>query len=239
MESLLFSQDVDPVDRYGAGVFLFQIYSRARVSDIRNLSRFEVDINGDGVTWKPEPVAPMQGLSEAPSGKEFLKVSDSGGVKLSEGRRGPLLPRLLRSGEWSERAISAPESSVWLNGLLEKGFGAVPAEGLTSRGMKATALSWTTKAGYPEPSRLILGHHSRRKKKSLCTYGRGVQAKPLRELCECLGLIKKGIFVPDATRSGMFNTLAESGQDCNEAPASSSPKPDESVPSVTIPEQSP
>ena len=46
LESLLFSQDVDPVDRYGAGVFLFQIYSRARVSDIRNLSRFEVDING-------------------------------------------------------------------------------------------------------------------------------------------------------------------------------------------------
>ena len=65
-----------------------------------------------------------------------------------------------------------------------------------------------------------------------------MQAKPLRELCECLGLIKKGIFVPDAARSGMFNKLAEAGQDWNEAPASSSPKPDESVPSVTMPEQS-
>ena len=257
LESLLFSQDVDPVDRYGAGVFLFQIYSRARVSDIRNLSRFEVETNGDGGYLEARTldhkaakrvaglgqllvlVAPIQGLSEAPWGKEFLKVSDSVGVKLSEGRRGPLLPRLLPSGEWSGRAISAPESSVWLNGLLEKGLGTAPAEGLTSHGMKATTLSWMTKAGYPESSCLILGHHSRGKKKSLCTYGRDVQAKPLRELCECLGLIKKGIFVPDATRSGMFNTLAESGQDCNEAPASSSPKPDESVPSGTMPEQSP
>ena len=117
LESLLFSQDVDPVDRYGAGVFLFQIYSRARVSDIRNLSRFEVDINGDrgyleartldhkaakrvgGLGQLLVLVAPIQGLSEAPWGKEFLKVSDSVGVKLSEGRRGPLLPRLLPSGE--------------------------------------------------------------------------------------------------------------------------------------------
>ena len=79
-------------------------------------------------------VAPIQGLSEAPWGKEFLKVSDSVGVKLSEGRRGPLLPRLLPSGEWSGRVISAPESSVWLNGLLEKGLGAAPTEGLTSHG---------------------------------------------------------------------------------------------------------
>ena len=105
--------------------------------------------------------------------------------------------------------------------------------------MEATTLSWMTKAGYPESSCLILDHHSRGKKKSLCTYGRDVQAKPLRELCGCLGLLKRGVFVPDATRSGMFNTLAESGQDCNEAPASSSPKPDESVTSGTIPEQSP
>ena len=48
LEALLFSDDVDPVHKYGAGVLLYQIYSRARVSDIRNLSRFEVDINGDG-----------------------------------------------------------------------------------------------------------------------------------------------------------------------------------------------
>ena len=41
-------------------------------------------------------VAPIQGLSEAPWGKEFLKVSDSVGVKLSEGRRGSLPPTSLR-----------------------------------------------------------------------------------------------------------------------------------------------
>ena len=50
LESLLFSQDVDPVDRYGAGVFLFQIYSRARVSDVLRWISTET-----GVIWKPEP----------------------------------------------------------------------------------------------------------------------------------------------------------------------------------------
>ena len=118
---------------------------------------------------------------------------------------------MIREGYFRARVLRVA------NGLLEKSLGTAPTEGLTSHGMKATTLSWMTKAGYPESSCLILGHHSRGKKKSLCTYGRDVQAKPLRELCECLGLIKKGIFVPDATRSGM----------------------DESVPSGTMPEQSP
>ena len=216
LEALLFSEDVDPVDRCLAGVVLFQIYSRARLSDTRNLSRFEVDINGKGSylearTLDHKVAKRVGGLGQflVPWGKEFLK--ERVGVKLSEGRRGPLLPRLLPSGEWSGKAISASKTAAWLNGLLEKGLGTSPVAGLTSRGMKPTSLSWMTKAGYPESSCLILEVpvHLRQR----CA------SETLRELCECLSLIKKGIFVPDATQRYVCRARLQGCSSCVTQPS--------------------
>ncbi|CAE7377679.1 unnamed protein product, partial [Symbiodinium sp. CCMP2592] len=233
LEDMLSDASLDPVDRYGAGVFLFQIYSRARVSDIRNIQRFELDLSGDdgyleaktmdhknatrgrGLGQSLILVAPVQGLRDKAWGIQFIEVAKMVGFNLRQGHRGPLLPRLTAEGQWSGEAIGSDETTSWLNGLLNRAMSEQIASGLTSHGLKATTLSWMTKAGYPEKSCLILGHHARAGKKTLYTYGRDVQAKPLRELQDCIRLIKRNVFAPDSTRSGMF----KSGESSHESKA--------------------
>ena len=230
LEDLLGDESLDPVDRYGAGVFLFQIYSRARVSDIRNIQRFDVDLEGNdgylevktmdhknakkgrGLGQSLLLIAPVQGLRDHSWGLQFLDVAKQVGLDLRGGHRGPLLPKLTADNQWAGEAVSASETTDWLRGLLSRALGGSFKEGLTSHGLKATTLSWLTKAGYSDKTCLILGHHSRGKKKSLYTYGRDVQARPLRELQECIGLIKRQVFHPDSTRSGMFKSVEQSEQ---------------------------
>ena len=57
LESALIGKQGNKVDRYAIGVFLFQLYSRARVSDIQNISSFEVDVNALG-DFRPQNQAP-------------------------------------------------------------------------------------------------------------------------------------------------------------------------------------
>ena len=45
LESALIGNQCNKLDRFAIGVFLFQLYSRARVSDIRNVSHTEADIS--------------------------------------------------------------------------------------------------------------------------------------------------------------------------------------------------
>ena len=228
LEDMLGDESLDPVDRYGAGVFLFQIYSRARVSDIRNIQRFDVDLLGEdgyleiktldhknskkgrGLGQSLLLIAPVRGLRDRSWGLQFLEVAKQVGLDLRGGHRGPLLPKLTADNQWAGEAVSSGETTVWLRGLLTRSLGESFGDGLTSHGLKATTLSWLTKAGYPDKTCLILGHHSRGKKKSLYTYGRDVQARPLRELQECLGLIRRHVFHPDSTRSGMFKPVEHS-----------------------------
>ena len=47
LENALIDGKMDRVDRYALGVMLFQLYSRARVSDLRNISKIELDIAGN------------------------------------------------------------------------------------------------------------------------------------------------------------------------------------------------
>ena len=130
LEDILMDAFVDPVGRYGAGVFLFQIFSRARVSDIRNILRFDADIlDGDGYleiktldhkTAKRGAnlgqclllVAPVHGLGNSAWGLDFLKIANEVGMSLEKGRRGPLLPRLTDSGKWGSKAVDSTETTM-------------------------------------------------------------------------------------------------------------------------------
>ncbi|CAE7257855.1 unnamed protein product [Symbiodinium sp. CCMP2592] len=132
LEDMLSDASLDPVDRYGAGVFLFQIYSRARVSDIRNIHRFELDLSGDdgyleaktmdhknatrgrGLGQSLILVAPVQGLRDKAWGIQFIEVAKMVGFNLRQGHRGPLLPRLTAEGQWSGEAIGA--NIPWIKG---------------------------------------------------------------------------------------------------------------------------
>ena len=224
LEEALAGHSLNKIDRYAVGVFLFQVYSRARVSDIRSITKFDVDMigsqgylearttdhknrrKGTGLGMSLCLVAPASGLGKKPWALSFLEAARDVGIELENGHRGPLLPRLSYSHEWTNSAVSASETTSWLNRIIEALVPGGCAEGLTSHGMKATTLSWLAKGGWSEPTRLILGHHSLGSRRTLESYSRDVQAQPLRELEDCLRMIKAGSFLPDATRSGMMLT---------------------------------
>ncbi|CAE7532349.1 unnamed protein product [Symbiodinium natans] len=228
LEEALIGGHLDRFDRYALGVMLFQLYARARVSDLRNLFKVYLDITGaEGyieahtyehksrrITSGPSAVlilvAPIQGLASQPWGLAFVQAAKDVGFDFEKGFRGPMLPRFASDYTWSGDAVDAAETTRWLNGILKALMGEV-LDGLTSHGLKATTLSWVTKANYGDRTILVLGHHSLGARgKTSEAYGRDVQAGPLRDLCACLKSIRVGVFLPDLTRSGMIREHAES-----------------------------
>ncbi|CAE7464224.1 unnamed protein product [Symbiodinium sp. KB8] len=135
------------MDGYAIGAFLFQLYARARVSDLRNISKLELDLNdgsgfievrtyehknsrlGSGAGAVLILVAPYHGLHVQPWGQVWVQAASAVGFAFDKGHRGPVV-----SGE---------------------------------------------------------------------SYAREVQAQPLRDLVECIAAIRRGLFHPDPTRSGM------------------------------------
>ena len=138
-------------------------------------------------------VAPINGLCVGSWGKAFVKAAFAVGFNFEAGHSGPLLPRVGVSGELVARAVGTADVTRWLNALLERVLEKHPQNGLTSHGLKSTALSWMAKSGYSESTRLILGHHNMKGRRTLETYSRGIMA-PYH--------IQSGSFLPDRTRSG-------------------------------------
>ncbi|CAE7309134.1 unnamed protein product [Symbiodinium sp. CCMP2592] len=223
LEGALIGDALDKVDRYATGVFLFQLYSRARVSDLRNISKLELDLDGDtgfievrtyehkNCRLSSGPgavlilVAPYHGLHQKPWGAAWVEAAKAVGFDFEKGHRGPLLPRLACDYSWSGDAIDANETTTWIRALLSRLQAAEEDLTFSSHGLKATPLSWTSKAGYGERTQLVLGHHSLGPNgKTQEAYAREVQAQPLRDLAECLGAIRQGVFHPDRTKSGMI-----------------------------------
>ncbi|CAE7619130.1 unnamed protein product [Symbiodinium sp. CCMP2592] len=223
LEGALIEGALDKVDRYATGVFLFQLYSRARVSDLRNISKLELDLDGDtgfievrtyehkNCRLSSGPgavlilVAPYHGLHQKPWGAAWAEAAKAVGFDFEKGHRGPLLPRLACDYSWSGDAIDANETTTWIRALLSRLQAAEEDLTFSSHGLKATPLSWTSKAGYSERTQLVLGHHSLGPSgKTQEAYAREVQAQPLRDLAECLGAIRQGVFHPDRTKSGMI-----------------------------------
>ncbi|CAE7267978.1 unnamed protein product [Symbiodinium sp. CCMP2592] len=109
LEDMLSDESLDPVDRYGAGVFLFQIYSRARVSDIRNIHCFELDLSGDDGYLEAKTMDHKNATRGRGLGQSLILVAPVQGLR-DKGQR---------SGE----AIGSDETSSWLNGLLNRALG--------------------------------------------------------------------------------------------------------------------
>ena len=222
LETALIEQRGNKIDLYAIGVFLFQLYARSRVSDIRNIVGVVVDItDGQGYiemkTFDHKMkrlagslglslllIAPIFGLHSKSSGRAFIETAKNVGFDFTQGHRGPLLPAIGCAGEWLDRAVTSDETTDWLNLTLSRLLGHACKEGLTSHGMKSTILSWMAKSGYPEDVRLILGHHSLKGKKTLESYSRDMQSHPLRCMEECIKPVRDGHFFPDMTRSGYF-----------------------------------
>ena len=223
LESALIEDSLDKVDRYALGAFLFQLYARARVSDLRNISKLELDLEGEtgfieirtyehkNCRLSSGPgavlilVAPYHGLHQKPWGAAWVEAANAVGFDFRKGHRGPLLPRLSCDYGWAGDAIDANETTQWIRMLLARLKGEEEDLTFSSHGLKATPLSWTSKAGYSDRTQLVLGHHSLGPTgKTQEAYAREVQAQPLRDFVECLSAIRQGIFHPDRTKSGMI-----------------------------------
>ena len=140
-------------------------------------------------------VAPMNGLGEKCWGRTFLQIAERVGLKFETRKMGePLLPAPDVSGGWSARPVTSSEVKKWLCTMLKQMQG-FDSTGLTGHGLKATTLSMLSKFGASEEVRLILGHHSLRRKSTLESYSRDIQAAPLRCSKACFLQSKEDSFI--------------------------------------------
>ena len=223
LETFLIKGNGHHLDRYACGVFLCMLYGRARSSDFRNIDKMILDFcDGDDrtgyieihtvdykcarlsrVTGRPFIVLiPVYGLCGESWGKAFVNAASTNGVDLSV-VSGPLLLCPDASGQLTQRYPTANEVTAWVNGLLDR---LVPNRqpGFTSQGLKATMLSWASKAGVGEYDRHVLGGHSMKGRQTAATYARDTLTSPVKKLEEVIASVRHGSFLPDSSRSNMF-----------------------------------
>ena len=225
LEESLWDEGLGLVDRYASGVFLFCIFSRSRISDIRKVHGFIVDVAVEGsvaagflecgtrnhktalqtkaVGMAMPLVAPVNGVRQVPWGLQFLKVAEEAGLPFGTREKGPLLPAPAQTGGWSCRAVSSTEAGSWLRALLSRGNAC--GEGVTGHSLKSTTLDWAGKYGLSDKDQTLLGHHAL-KGESMYSYMRDKLASPLRAYEQMLQAVRHSLFIPDSTRSGMFRS---------------------------------
>ena len=224
LERMLNDEKEELADRYAAGSFLFCLYSRSRLSDLRKVRGFMKDVSeSNGAIYgyiecrtrshKTSRLVAHQGLAMpliapvwgllAPWGLNFLRVAAVANRTLENLFDEPMLPApaLGQDLAWQNRSVTTTEAGKWLRSLLSKVLGEI--EYTTVHSLKATPLSWCAKAGLEPDVRLLLGHHVTGKK-SADVYARDVLAAPLRQFDLVLQQIRNGSLRPDSTRSGML-----------------------------------
>ena len=156
-------------------------------------------------------IAPIRGFGNRLWGRDFIKVAEDVGRPLETIASGQsMLYAPDPTGSWTDRPVNTSEVSRWLSQILSKGDFAVQ-DGLSAHSAKATLLSMMSKYGASPEHRLILGHRSMRSYGTLEVYSRDLQAAPLRALEKMKSDVRKGLFCPDKTASGIV--FPDSGQD--------------------------
>ena len=223
LEHALNDPKLGVIDRYGAGAFLFCLYSRSRVSDVRQIHKCLVDVVQDGSQVRGflecgtrhhktarqsqahgvsmPLVAPVNGVTSTSWGVQFVQLAKDAGLPFEGTRSGPLLPAPASHGGWLRRSVTSAEAGSWLRALLARGGHCT--EGITGHSLKSTTLDWSGKFGLSDSHQTVLGHRSL-KGSTMHVYMRDKLASPLREYERMLGAIRHGLFLPDATRSGML-----------------------------------
>ena len=226
LEECLADTSLHLLDRFAAGVFLFQIYARNRWSDVRFVKTFEFDvlqnqgetkgyIEGRAKDVKQSNrkkkqalfmplVAPVRGVHPTIVwGTAWQSVSQQVGRNFAQGPVGPLLPAIGPDGGWLRRTIDSAEASDWLTKLLQKREPALSR--VTTHSLKHTTLGWLSKFGIQGETQTLLAHHSTGALSTLA-YSRDALSGPLRKLETVLSQVRTGAFCPDSTRSGYWKS---------------------------------
>ena len=153
-------------------------------------------------------VAPIQGVASKPWALEWVKQRKLQGVD----KFSCLVPCLAADGTWVDHPADSSMITDWMKHVLIKfGVSSAALEGLTSQGLKATALSWCSKFNLSIETRQLLGHHVLSSQTTCLTYSRDAQSGPLREYEDMLSHIRARTFLPDKSRSGRLIKKARAG----------------------------
>ena len=226
LEALLADHARPLIDRYCAGAFLFALYGRARLGDLKVLDCFVTDLLEDNAGecgylealslshkcrgtsnsrgMRMHIVVPAKGIGPRCWGKDFLGVARELGRDLSGIKSGePLLYLPDAHGGFSNMPADTDRFANWVQDLLPTlpGYG---GDKISGHSAKATPLSWMGKAGTDFDTQTLLGHHVLVGRSSALTYARDTQAAPVRRFEALLNDVRKGVFLPDSTRSGRF-----------------------------------
>ena len=212
----------DDVKAVIAGAALFAIYARLRIGDLRRsvTEPFIDAVEGTDVGFlegafcehktaaagsrKILPiVAPLVGVSGRPWARAWM--ARRAALNLHTSRVGSLLPAPAVGGGWVAAPLKTAEFGILVRGLLrDTGFDADVLKTIGSHSLKATGLSWVGKAHIDRDDRRALGYHVRPGDRSMESYSRDSMAGPLRCFTAVIEDIRKGVFVPDASRSGHY-----------------------------------
>ena len=225
--AILEDESQPDLDRFAAACTLMMIYGRCRASDLNHIQKIIYDLSdaGDGSGYVELQtkfhktarrsgqrarllpiVAPAVGIDGKPWAIKMRHLRENLGLDDSR-ENFPFWPAPLEvyDGEvsWSKRPLMSTEVSKWLLSALD--IPETSKRNISSHSCKATCLSWLSKIGAPKEYRDILGRHVSSLQGSGPLYSRDLMSAPLRKLDETIDLVRRSVFLPDHTRSGMIS----------------------------------
>ena len=193
LEKLVLDDEADEVERLMSGVFLFQLFARARWHELAAVSSLTSDHAGEDGFLEAEfdtvktaaqhlrgkkkffMIAVSWGVTSKPWGAMWLRLRGKAGLTLPS--RSGIIPTPTEEGTWTTSPMSSTKGSAWLAQLLKAND-----QIIGTHSCKATVLSWANVAGLTEEQRRALGYHRQGGHKMVDLYGRDLQAGCAREI---------------------------------------------------------
>ena len=224
--AILEDESQPELDRFAASCTLMMIYGRCRASDLNHVQKIIYDFSeaGDGTGYVELQtkfhktarrsgqrarllpiVAPSVGIDGNSWATKMKELREKLGLN-DQGENFPFWPAPLeiRDGNvvWSRRPLMSTEVTRWLATALD--LPETSSRNISSHSCKATCLSWLSKIGVGKEERDILGRHVSALHGAGPLSARDLLSAPLRKLDETIDLIRRSVFLPDHTRSGMM-----------------------------------
>ena len=210
-----------PVDRCIASNLLLATYGRCRVSDVNYIHEILHDLSGSSgfieistryhksarTAQQKALLLPIvmssAGVVDMPWIHSWISNRKSCGLQTSGLVQGALMPAPCMGDRvsWLKRPLSPGEVTNILKGFLQ-----CEDPALSSHSLKATTLSWASKAEVPREHRRILGRHSSTVQCADSYYSRDMSIGPVNALQKVIQMIRAGTFQPDALTSNYFPT---------------------------------
>ena len=218
LEDMMHSDTVRDDEKVILGFMIFCIYSSSRFSDAARSVGLVLDksqhmylletatglyktaITQEKRTTLLPLIALRSALHNQPWCTSWLLARRRQGVS----NQSVLMPALSEmTGRWLDRHMTTAEGCYWLRDFLFMSGMTESKAGLFScHSLKATALSWVTKAGVMSSlEKKIMGHHWDSENAMPLTYSRDALCEVMVKLYRVISCIKSGQFDPDASRA--------------------------------------